>query len=286
MDEDTQFWLPPLALAGCLRGALLRDTTGRNLDTAERENYFPAAPLVTLSCWFEGHMDWVATPGFSVPHPGYSAQPCLLHGPFTEPSRTRNNGPVCVIYLLFYPDAFAALTGIDPGSLLNKVVDARDVLPEDWVRWGPTLAALPDNQARMDAVEAFLRPRWHGELAKRAPGRRFAEWAAALALRAATSSTGRSVRQVERRIKAWVGLPMGEIRAVSRAENVLLAAVATASPGSTAAAVKWAEVAVETDYADQSHLCREIRRITGFSPEQLLQLVISDPAFWCYRIWR
>jgi AraC-like DNA-binding protein len=294
MDSGTRLWLPPLALAGCVRAAMVHDTRGRNFSVLQSENYFPAVPLVTLSLWFEGHVVWLDTPGFSAPNVGYSFQPLMVHGPFTVPSHTRNEGPGCTIFLLFLPDAFAALTGVDPGSLLNTVVDARAVLPADWLHWLPSLMALPDSATRLAAIEAFLRLRWQGEWAKRPAGQRFGEWAQALAVRAATSATGRSVRQMERRIKAWAGLPMREIHLVSRAERAFMAAAPfTTGLGSTGAAagaapagVNWADIAAQTDYADQSHLCRDTRRITGFSPEQLMQRGTSEEAFWPYRLWR
>ncbi len=305
MDGGTRLWLPPLALAGCVRGAMLRDTRGRDLSPAQRESFFPAVPLVNLSWWFEGQGEWLATPGFSTPSPGFRVQPVLVSGPFTLPTHTRASAAVCTLNLLLLPDAFAALTGIDPGRLLNQVVDARGVLPADWLLWADTLKAMPSADARLDAIEAFLRARWQGELAKRPLGRRHTEWAEALAVRAATSAAGRSVRQIERRVKAWAGLPMREIRAVSRAERAFLAAAGAAiDPAGTAAAVtpasaprsphapakpqgvNWADIAAQTDYADQSHLCRETRRITGFSPDQLLHLIRSEEAFWCYRLWR
>ena len=53
-DVGTHLWLPPLTLAGCVRGVMLRDTRGRRLDAVQRENYFPATPLVMLFWWAEG----------------------------------------------------------------------------------------------------------------------------------------------------------------------------------------------------------------------------------------
>jgi AraC-like DNA-binding protein len=49
--------------------------------------------------------------------------------------------------------------------------------------------------------------------------------------------------------------------------------------------VNWAELAADTDYADQSHLCRETRRMTGFSPDDLRRRIGSEEAFWAYRLW-
>ena len=40
-DTGTRLWLPPLALAGCVRAAMLRDTRGRELNAGQRENFSP-----------------------------------------------------------------------------------------------------------------------------------------------------------------------------------------------------------------------------------------------------
>jgi AraC-like DNA-binding protein len=50
--------------------------------------------------------------------------------------------------------------------------------------------------------------------------------------------------------------------------------------------LNWAALAAEAGYADQSHLCRESRRVTGFSPAELLRLLQEDERFWVYRVWR
>lgn len=38
-------------------------------------------------------------------------------------------------------------------------------------------------------------------------------------------------------------------------------------------------------YANQSHLCRETRRLTGFSPDELRRRIHGDEGFWLYRLW-
>lgn len=281
-DPGTRLWLPPLGLAGCVRAAMLRDTRGRELSAEQRENYFPAAPLVSLFWWFAGDGEWLTRPGFSAPPPGYCVRPLMLAGPFTLPSHTRNTGPMHAIKLLFPPDAFQALTGIDAAALVNRMVPAETLLSAEWHVWAMSLHADIDDNERLARIEAFLRPRWEALAPQRPAAQRYAEWMQALAVRAATSASGRSLRQIERRVKAWAGVPMRELRAVSRAERAFLA-VAASDAGST---VNWAEVAVETDYADQSHLCRETRRLSGFSPEDLRRRMQTEEAFWPYRLWR
>ncbi|MDP1901906.1 MAG: helix-turn-helix domain-containing protein [Rubrivivax sp.] len=281
-DTGTRLWIPPLALAGCVRAAMLRDTRGRDLSAGQRENYFPAAPLVKLFWWFAGDGEWLTRPGFSASPPGYRLGPLMLSGPFTLPTHTRNPGPVHALMLLFPPDVFQALTGIDVTALVNHVVPAETLLPPEWCTWAMSLHADIDDNERLVRIEAFLQPRWAVLAPQRPAARRYAEWVQALAARAATSASGRSLRQIERRVKAWAGVPMRDLRAVSRAERAFLA-VAASDAEST---VNWAEIAAETDYADQSHLCRETRRLSGFSPEDLRRRSATEEAFWPYRLWR
>jgi AraC-like DNA-binding protein len=280
-DAGTRLWLPPLALAGCVRGVMLRDTRGRVLDAVQRENYFPATPLVQLFWWAEGSSEWLATPGVSVPPPERRHAPCMFGGPFTLPTHTRTLGEMWAFKLLMLPDAFIALTGIALDRHVNQVVDVRGLLPPDWLAWCEAMSAAADDEKRLQLLEAFLVPRWQA-LGTQRPGHRYAVWTEALAVRAATSAAGRSLRQLERRIKAWAGLPMRELRAVSRAENAFYAVAAAEGDGS----LNWADIAADNDYADQSHLCRETRRLTGFSPEDLRRRIQSEEAFWAYRLWR
>lgn len=281
MDAATRLWLPPLALAGCVRAVMLRDTRGRALDAVQRENFFPASPLVSLFWWAEGSSEWLATPGFSAPPPERRHAPVMFGGPFTRPTHTRNPGEISAFKLLMLPDAFLALAGVPLDTHVNQVRDAREVLPPDWLAWAGQMSAAPDDAARLALLQDFLVPRWQALGAQR-PGHRYAAWTEALAVRAATSAAGRSLRQLERRIKAWAGLPMRELRAVSRAESAFYAVAAAEGGGG----VNWAEIAAGSDYADQSHLCRETRRLTGFSPEDLRRRIATEEAFWAYRLWR
>ncbi|RZL31568.1 MAG: AraC family transcriptional regulator, partial [Rubrivivax sp.] len=222
---STRLWLPPMALAGCVRAVMLRDTRGRALDAVQRENYFPATPLVSLFWWAAGSSEWLATPGFSVPPPERQHAPVLFGGPFTLPSHTRNPGEMCAFKLLMLPDAFTALTGIALDRHVNRIVDPREQLPADWRDWVEAMSAAADDGARLQLLEAFLLPRWQA-LGAQQPGHRYAAWTEALAVRAATSAAGRSLRQLERGIKAWAGLPLRELRAVSRAESAFYAVAA------------------------------------------------------------
>lgn len=281
MDDPTRLWLPPLALAGCVRAVMLRDTRGRGLDAAQRENFFPATPLVTLFWVAEGSSEWLATPGFSVPPPDRRHAPAMVGGPFTLPTHTVNPGEVRAFKLLLLPDAFTALTGIALDRHVNRIVDARELLPPDWCDWAATMSAAPDDAARLRCLQDFLQPRWQALGAQR-PGHRYADWSEALAVRAATSAAGRSLRQLERRIKRWAGLPLRELRGFGKAEQAFFDTIASDAAKGT---VKWADVAAGAGFSDQSHLCRVTRRITGYAPQALYDGIYGDEAFWAYRIW-
>ncbi|MDM4767028.1 AraC family transcriptional regulator [Pelomonas sp. SE-A7] len=280
MEDGARLWLPPLSLAGCVRAGFLRDTRGLALQGEELDTYYPASPLVVLTWTWGGSAEWLGTPGFVPPSPGFRVWPVGLSGPVTGPCHLRVAAEgVHGLQLMFLPDAFRALTGIEAGPLVNRCVDAATLLPPEWQAWAVSLAGLSNDDARLAAIEAFIAPRWQALAASSHTGQRYSQWLEALAVRAAGSTAGRSLRQFERRIKTWAGIPMRELRAVSRGEQAFLAAVADGP------APSWAELAVEADYADQSHLCRETRRLTGFSPEDLRRRMRSELAFWPYRLW-
>ncbi|WP_154667028.1 helix-turn-helix domain-containing protein [Chania multitudinisentens] len=45
-----------------------------------------------------------------------------------------------------------------------------------------------------------------------------------------------------------------------------------------------ASAATDTGYSDQSHMGREIKRITGLPPKQFSERMRTDEAFWIYRL--
>jgi AraC-like DNA-binding protein len=107
-----------------------------------------------------------------------------------------------------------------------------------------------------------------------------ADWTKSLAIRAATSDSGRSLRQFERRIRSWTGQSLRGIRNNSRTETLFV--IGTANRTNTAMTL--AQLAADAGFSDQSHMTRHIRRETGFTPQQLHELIEHDEAFWAYRL--
>ncbi|MEO7108267.1 MAG: helix-turn-helix domain-containing protein [Rhodoferax sp.] len=186
--------------------------------------------------------------------------------------------------VLLMPDALHALTGLQVPNLIDQFVDASAVLPPDWLPMLQHVQNAPDDAQRMQVLEDFLEPRWQqcrpGQLLAR---QHFSDWATHLAHRAAVSAPGRSLRQLERRIKQWSGLPLRELRVMGRSEEAFFATAALATQ--TTGKLDWAQIAADTGYSDQSHMIRTTRRITGFTPDALGKGIQLEESFWAYRLW-
>ena len=280
----SDLWLPRAALSSCLRAVISRDTRGVQLAEGDRYNHFPASPMCSLVWYFSGEAVVLDphrpaapdTPGRPLP------DRITFCGPFNRPVISRNPGPMHAMMLMLMPDALGQLTGLDPGAFLNRIVPASEVLDASWLALCRAVDEAPDDEARVALIDDFLTPLWRQVRPDAAsPVRVYADWSRNLALRASVSGWGRSLRQVERRIKQWTGQPLRELRGMGRSEQAFFDAVVAGRSGE----VNWSDVASSSGYADQSHLCRQSRRVTGFPPAELRRRIFADESFWAYRLW-
>ena len=282
----SQIVWPRATLAGCIYCTILRDTRGVALEQDQRFNFFPASPFCAVTWLFEGdlhgidHPDQMERPwtGAKVPNPSFSS-------PLPKPSVSWNPGEVYMIVVVFYPDAFSAMTGLDLSQFSGRPI-VEEVLPpsifepcrnflDDVPREGTekSLSALYD---RIEIVWASMRP--DGSR----PARRLKDWSRSLALRAAFSGPGRSTRQIARRIKSWTGLSERDLQGLGHSEQLFAKLHEVIQMGD----LDWAELAAASGFADQAHMIRRMRQYTGFTPEQLRQSAGNDEAFWGYRLLR
>ena len=91
------------------------------------------------------------------------------------------------------------------------------------------------------------------------------------------------MRQMERRIRVWTGQSMRSLYSDARAEIAFFLAMDEAETRD--GQIDWIRVADEAGFTDQSHFCREVRRRTGCTPNELKRRVQEDESFWIYRIW-
>ncbi len=279
-NTSARILAPSMALSSCVRAYVMRSTVGAPLSDAERISHFPVNPTCTLT-WFthgqldewhiEGQRDRVAISSRAV-----------CSGPFTVPSATFSRAPVEAVMCMLMPEAFHALTGLEPSAWVNRIVPLEQVLGAQWESLTRAVFAATDIHQRIAAIEAFIAPRWR-QVRNSMPGgaRSYVDWVGALATHAATSDLGRGARQIERRVKRWTGLPLRELRFIANAEALFLRTRAADASGRMA----WGELASEAGFADQSHMCRASRRASGLSPAELRRRVESDESFWIYRIW-
>jgi AraC-like DNA-binding protein len=266
MPAAARLLLPRPALAGCLFAGLWRDTRGAALDDAQRLSHFPASPLIGVTWVLAGEIRLLAPGGFARRHSVPPLPRVSVAGPQNHPTTSWTPGPVLALSLGVYPDAWARLTG----GLPLPAADQPPVAAPD------LLARLTDDAALdwdrlQDAVSAL----WHE--AEGAPHARLGDWARSLAARAALSGPGTSLRSMERRIRRWTGQTRGALSLFAGVDD-LHARVSRATPASLA------ELAAEAGYADQSHMGRAVRRVTGYSPARLNRLIAEDEAFWPYRL--
>lgn len=272
----------PPALQGALVALIGRDTRGVVLDDAQRLTHFPASPLLSLS-WFD-------TAEVGLVEPGGNWRPfgarVMLAGSQSRPITAWAPGSGYGGLALFTADVARSLFGLDPRALHDRFVAAHEVLPVAGWPLLDALALAADDGAAHGVLHHHLAPCWQAlqSRATAAPTLRQVgrHWVDRLAVQALAWRQTHSPRQVERRIKAASGRSLRQWRALVKTEGVFFAARERYDTGLSA---DWAALAQQEGFADQAHLSREVRRITGFSPTLFADRFVADESFWLYRLW-
>lgn len=268
---------PRRTLASCVPAYIVRSTLGVDGPGCNR---YPATPLCSVA-WLLHGATAVIDDG-AVLQDEMAAGTAVFSGPQVQPWATFNPGPTHFFVAMFYPDALHALSGIDMSAQVGKFMPVAALLGAPWQALTAPLMAAPDDDARAALIDDFLEARWEAVRIQTQPERGvLGDWVRRLALQAASRGIGRSARVAERRVKSWAGLPMRTLQRMGRAEQALLAARADLEHGK----VSWVEIAAGAGYADQSHLTRETRAMTGLSPAALAHEMAHDDSYWMYRIW-
>jgi AraC-like DNA-binding protein len=278
--SDTHLYLPSLNLSGCVRAYVTRNTRDIELAAHEMFNHYPASPLCTLMFTFSGEGE-VVSRGEEMLRTRVT-EPMVVSGPHTVPSVTRNIESVHGMMVFLMPDALQALTGVAITELVNEFRPLRQVLDAEWQHMGQAVLDAADDSSRIAVIESFLIPRWQACVASgQHTTPRLHDWMQGLATRAALSGVGKSTRQLERRVKQWSGQSMQKLRVLARAETSFF----EMRDAHEREMLNWAEVAFNTGFSDQAHMCREVKRITGFSPEEVKRSIATEESFWIYRLW-
>lgn len=276
---------PPPGLQGAVVAIVCRDTRGLSLHAPQRLTHFPASPLFSLS-WFQdfevgrvlrqgGGLRWQPFGG-DVVLAGSQSRPMVTWSPATG-----RGGLVC-----FTADVARSLFGLDPARLHDRIVPAQSLLGAEWNPMLEALVAAQSDRESMQVLAQHLVPRWqalHNRESAMASLRRIGRhWVERLAWQAHEWRNTHSPRQVERRVKAYSGRSLREWQALTRTEGLFFAARERHEAGQ---ALDWAAMAQEEGFADQAHMSRETKRVTGFPPGEFARRFIEDESFWLYRLW-
>lgn len=277
--------LPPAGLRGAVAALVMRDTRGFVLSDAQRLTHLPATALVSLA-WFEG-----GDPGRIIVNDQGAAWQrhgagMMLSGSHAHPTVSWAQGSGRAGMICFHAQAAQTLFQLDLAAIRDASVDAHAALGDGWRDCLDALAAAQTDEALQLALEQHVLPRWqrvadHGRPAQslRAAGR---EWVDRLAWLARDWRRTHSPRHVERRIKAYSGRSLREWQSLVRTEALFFAAREQFAARGT---LDWAAIAHDEGFADQAHLSRAVKRITGFAPAEFARRFAQDESFWLYRLW-
>lgn len=263
-----------------------RNTQGFDLSHDERLNHYPINPYFVISVMFSGHGD-LCPDGSGSEGPCWRGGRLSISGPQTTPRSVRISENWHSIIILFYPDAWQRLSGLNPQEWTNRFIDASDLLSRPLLDAFQSMFDATTDQQRLDQFMIRMAPLWQRcrsemPIFGRSRVDTIRPWIQAIMLRAAQLHLGQSMRQVERRIKSWTGTSLRSLNKRARAEQALFLAWKI---WMTSKEIDWATFAVQNGFSDQSHFIREIREITGFSPQEFRDGIIQSEAFWIYRAW-
>jgi AraC-like DNA-binding protein len=284
------FVRPRPALADCIVGLVVRDTRGCALDQTQRFNFYPARPWPVVSRRFAGDAHVIDQPvQMERPWTGARLHNFYVVGARLGPSICWNPGEVYFVNIAFYPYALSAMTGLDLSSFTGRIVPAEEALPQpileacrsffDTVQREGVERSFSLLQNKIEIMWAGRRPA-RTRLCVNLPAGFTADWSRSLVHRATTAGSGRSARQIARRVKSWTGVGERDLEVFGHIEQLFLKWIEAAEKGD----VHWAALAAESGFADQAHMIKRLQKYTGFTPKQLQESARSDEAFWPYRL--
>jgi AraC-like DNA-binding protein len=280
MPDSAQLLLPRLNMAGLYYCAVVRDTRKKPMREEERFNFFPASPFCSVSWVFEGPCYHLGDVKGSANADGAMLLPELMFsGPHTRPGVSWSPGSLFAMTIGFYPESWQALTGRDLNGVVDRILPLQKAVSGELLGLFQAVFQGGSCHERLWRLEDALSPHWRQK--RRVGGAApcwFKDWVMALSSRAAMSGTGKSLRQVQRRVRSWTGQTQQALDVHARVESAF--ALSRLSQGK----LDYARIAVEAGFADQSHMGREVRRRTGFSPAQINRLIDTDERFWLYRL--
>lgn len=272
--------LPPPDLASCVFVGVERDTRSASLSDTERFNYYPATPMALISWIFEGTLHMVEERGAGrAATLGPSLPQLIFSGPQSYPSASWSPGSVHALSVAFYPEAVQRIFGAGIEPFINQILPLEEVASGAFLDACRSLLEKNAGGDPFHHLVASLKPIWCDPHSN-GVALRMADWVRSLMTRVAFSKAGVGMRQMQRRVKGWTGQSHRDLQLFARVEEVMI----RAGEHRTENTLDLADLADGAGFADQSHMGRDVRRVTGLSPARLNHLMEHDEAFWFYRL--
>jgi methylphosphotriester-DNA--protein-cysteine methyltransferase len=183
-------------------------------------------------------------------------------GPRRQAVWLRFQGTIDQVNISFFPGAAGAFTGVPMPELVGRMASPDDVWPRAFREAVAELQPLPPGRrvrGMADLLLARLEPcrepraqvREAVRLIRASRGRVTVRWLA--------GQVNLSISQLERSFTRQVGVGPKLLARQTRVCALAAEAMEPAGPG-------WALLAAKYGYADQAHLAREFRELTGLTP--------------------
>ena len=255
---------------------VVRDTRGCSLNTVDSINHFPPTPYYCITWMLDGELKLVQQGEQSCDQ--RLPKICVV-GCQSRYGATLNVGDRNSFMAVFFSDAFHTLFEVDLSDLQDRFVDARQLLKVEGIAFVDAVANAENHQLRIDLIENFLAA--HTATLSLSPWLRIRRLGSNLSVRIASTLLGVGERQAQRRARREAGLSLLSLARLSRAKRSHSAVKVQLRQG---AALNWAQHANEQGYADQSHMVKECKELTGHSPQRLVEAVKKNESRWLYRL--
>jgi AraC-like DNA-binding protein len=192
-------------------------------------------------------------------------QSAAVVGPRRHATWLQFRGRIDQVNVSFFPGAAGAFADVPIPELVNRMASPDDVWPDDFREAVAALQPQPTERrisGLADLLLARLEPRREPpgqvreavRLIRACRGRVTVHWLA--------SQVNLSISQLERSFTRHVGVAPKLLARQTRVCALAAEAATQANPG-------WALLATRYGYADQAHLAREFRELTGLTPSGL-----------------
>lgn len=204
--------------------------------------------------------------------PGHSkaAQPrAFVMGQMTRPlALDANRGMAGVLGLRFHAHGSRALIGAPMVEFTDRRLTLAEITGKPTDSLVDTIACARSSRARADALQDFVAANLAANARHQDPA--VAAWVASIVraqgkiiLTSVSADSGISLRQLERRFRAQVGLPPRLYANIVRFRTVFDMLTGGARP-------EWVRLAQGAGYFDQSHMIRDFHRFLGCSPGEFM----------------